>query len=163
MKINFLVNRSTNPQTLVSKLLFSIPSHLSRYCILLLEQGDFVFYRFAKFQSLVWIDTFWIFPGKNSVSISLTCSSKYYYVAFGNRDGSGINEFIWKCNVEGSHNMRSGGGAVLVPLLWASNISHPTPLSFSSSSSLAPTIVYSTPFTEGVITFPCGDISEAAV
>ena len=60
---------------------------------------------------------FEFFPGKNSVSISLTCSSKYYYVAFGNRDGSGINEFIWKCNVEGSHNMRSGGGAVLVPLL----------------------------------------------
>ena len=32
------------------------------------------------------------------------------------------------------------------------------PLSFSSSSSLAPTIVYSTPFTEGVITFPSVDV-----
>ena len=29
----------------------------------------------------------------------------------------GINEFVWRCNVEASHNMRSGGGAVLVPLL----------------------------------------------
>ena len=34
----------------------------------------------------------------------------------------------------------------------------PHPLSFSSASSLAPTIVYSTPFTEGVITFPSGDV-----
>ena len=80
MKISFLVKIDPQIHGLwyVSKFLFSILSHLSRYCILLLEQGDFVFYRFAKFQSLVWIDTFWIFPGKTSTS----CSDEVLYSTF---------------------------------------------------------------------------------